>query len=196
VTVGRRILLSLVVVGVLGIVAGGGTYSSFSEVTQNDNNLFVAGSVSLGDNDGGSAVVSLSNAKPADSSTGCVTVTYSGSLPANVRLYGATTGTGLDQYVNLVVTRGTKSNATFDCSTFSPDATNYIGSGAGVVYSGTLQAFPDNFSGGIVDPTSGSPESWTTSEAHTYRIQVTLQNNAAAQGLNASQTFTWEARNQ
>ena len=43
---------------------------------------------------------------------------------------------------------------------------------------------------------SGSPETWTASEKHVYRIQVTLQNNAAAAGKNATQDFTWEARNQ
>jgi len=192
----RRILLSLVVLGVLGIVAGAGTYSSFSRVTQNDNNRFVSGTVSLTDNDSGAAVASLSNAHPTDSSTGCINVTYGGSLPATVRLYGTTTGTGLDQYLNVVVTRGTKSNATFDCSTFSADATNYIGQGAGVVYSGTLQGYADSYAAGLVDPTSGSPETWTNGETHAYRFQVTLQNNTAAQGLNASQVFTWEARNQ
>jgi predicted ribosomally synthesized peptide with SipW-like signal peptide len=190
-----RILISVIVVGLLGVVAGGGTYSSFSAVTQNDSNQFVAGSVLLSDNDGGGAVATLSNAKPADSSTGCVTVTFGGSLPSTVRLYGTTTGTGLDPYLNLVVTRGTKSNATFDCSTFAADATNYIGQGAGVIYSGTLAGWADDYTNGLVDPTSGSPESWTNGEAHTYKFQVTLANNAAAQGLNASQVFSWEARN-
>jgi hypothetical protein len=29
-----------------------------------------------------------------------------------------------------------------------------------------------------------------------YKFEVTLQDNAAAQGLDATQTLTWEARNQ
>jgi hypothetical protein len=65
-----------------------------------------------------------------------------------------------------------------------------------VVYNGTLQGYADNYAGGLVDPTSGSPENWTTGEKHVYKIQVTLQNNAAAAGKNATQDFTWEARNQ
>jgi hypothetical protein len=47
-----------------------------------------------------------------------------------------------------------------------------------------------------VDPTAASPESWATNEVHVYRFQVTQQNNALAQGKNATQTFTWEARNE
>ena len=126
-------------------------------------------------------------------------MTYTGSLDAAVRLYGTTTGTGLDQYLDLKVTRGTysPSNPGFDsCTNFTADATNYIGAGAGVVYNGTVQGYADDYAGGLVDPTSGSPETWTSGEKHAYKIQVTLQNNAAAAGKNATQDFTWEARNQ
>jgi len=49
---------------------------------------------------------------------------------------------------------------------------------------------------GLVDPLSGSPESWTTGESHVYRLDVTLQSNFAAQSKTAAQVFRWEARNQ
>lgn len=70
-----------------------------------------------------------------------------------------------------------------------------MGAGAGVVYSGTLQSFPDDYTSGLVDPTPGSPESWTNGETHTYKFVVSVQDNNSAQGKNATQTFTWEARN-
>ena len=45
-----------------------------------------------------------------------------------------------------------------------------------------------------MDPVAATPESWTTGEVHAYRFEVTLTNDAA-QGLDATQSFTWEARN-
>lgn len=195
----RRILtkvgLTMLVLGLVGTVAGIGTWSAFSATTGNAGNSFSAGTVTLGDDDAGTAMLSLATAKPGDSDTSCIVVTYTGSLAATVRLYGTTTGTGLDQYLDLTVTRGTKSTAFDGCTDFTADATNYIGAGAGVVYNGTLQGFPDSYVAGQVDPTSGSPESWTNPESHAYRFVVTVQDVSAAQGLNATQTFTWEARN-
>ena len=193
---GWKAALSLLVVGLLGIALAG-TWSAFSATTDNEGNTFSAGTVTLSDNDAGSAIFTLSGAAPGNSDTGCITVSYTGSLPSTVRLYGTTAGTGLDQYLDLKITRGTFSTApAFDsCTGFTADATNYIGAGAGVIYNGTLQGFADNYTAGLVDPTAGTPESWTNPESHVYQIQVTVQDNDAAQGKNATQTFTWEARN-
>jgi hypothetical protein len=65
-----------------------------------------------------------------------------------------------------------------------------------VIYNGTLQAFPDDYASGLVDPLAGSPESWTTDEVHVYRLTVTLQSNFGAQNKDATQAFRWEARNE
>jgi hypothetical protein len=136
---------------------------------------------------------------PGNTTSGCIKVIYDGSLPASVRLYGTTTGSGLDQYLNLTVTRGSYNApepAFKSCTNFQADSTDYLGSGAGVVYSGTLQGYPDNYGSGLVDPTSGSLESWITGEDHVYRFDVTLQSDFSAQNKDATQTFTWEARNE
>lgn len=190
-----KVLLTLAVVGVVGATLRG-TYSAFSSTTSNSGNAFSAGSVVLGDNDANAALLSLSNAKPGSSSTGCIKVTYTGSLAATVRLYASVTGS-LAQYLTLTVTRGTDSAPSFSsCTNFTADSTNYIGSGAGVVYSGLLSAFPTTYAAGLVDPTSGSPASWATSEAHSYKFVVSLNDNNAAQGLSSTASFTWEAQNQ
>jgi hypothetical protein len=190
-----------IAVAVVALVpaAGGATYAAFHATSSNDGNRIEAGSVKLSDNGDGSAMVSLASAVPGDTTSACVQVTYDGSLAATVRLHGTTTGTGLDQYLALKVTRGTYSPsapAYKSCTNFQPDGTDYIGSGNGVVYNGTLQGYPDDYASGLVDPTSGSPESWSTGEVHVYRIDVTLQQNFAAQGKDAAQVFRWEARNQ
>ena len=179
--------------------AGSATYAAFRATNSNGNDLVEAGSVKLSDNGDGSSMLSLSTAVPGDTTSACIKVTYDGSLPATVRLHGTTTGSGLDPYLDLKVTRGvyTPSTPAFkSCTNFQADGTNYIGAGNGVIYNGTLQGYPDDYASGLVDPLSGSPESWTTGEVHVYKLDVTLQSNFAAQTKDATQTFRWEAKNQ
>jgi predicted ribosomally synthesized peptide with SipW-like signal peptide len=196
----RRILLSVLAVGVIAAAAGFGTFAAFSSSTSNGGNSFAAGTVLISDDDGGAGVlVSLANAKPGDSATGCIKVTYTGSLAANVRLYGTVTGT-LAPYLNVTVTRGTGAAGFPGCGAFSADGTNYIGAGAGVIYSGLLSAYPSTYAAGTVDPAScGSPpcgaQSWTNPSNHVYKFVITLANDNNAQGLSSNATFTWEAQN-
>jgi predicted ribosomally synthesized peptide with SipW-like signal peptide len=185
------------VVSAFGLAAGAATHAAFTDTTTNDGDTFTAGSVDIDDDDGGIALVGLTAGNPGDTDTGCITVTYNGSLDSTVRLYGTTAGTGFDQYITLTVERGTWSGAppAFEgCTGFTPDATDYIGAGAGVVYTGTMADYPDAFAAGIVDG-GGTPETWTTGESRPYRFTVTVDDADGAQTLNATQTFTWEARN-
>ena len=196
----RKVLLLVLVVGVTSTIAGSGTFSAFSSTTSNPSNAFTAGTVTITDNDGASSVISLSNAKPTDSSTGCIRVSYSGSLDANVHLYASVSGS-LAQYLTLTVTRGTDSSPSFaSCTNFTPDTANYFGNGAGVIYSGQLNSFPSTYAAGIVDPVNcGSPpcsaQTWQSGNAHSYKFVISLNNNNSAQGLSSTATFTWEAQN-
>lgn len=194
-TFARAILIALL----LALLAVGSTVAALNSATSNENNSLAAGSVLIDDNDGGTAMFSLSGLEPGGTDTACIKVTSTGSLDASVRLYGTTTGTGLDQYASLTVTRGTYTapEPAFDsCTNFSADSTTYIsGQSSGVIYAGSLEGFPDSWSAGLVDPYSAAPESWATNEAHVYKFQLTLGDNATAAGKNATQAFTWEARN-
>jgi predicted ribosomally synthesized peptide with SipW-like signal peptide len=191
----QLLLTALILVGI-AVVTTVATYSAFSSTTSTSGNTFAAGTVLIGDNDLGSAMLALPNAKPGDSDTSCITLTYTGTLDSSVRLYATVSG-GLAPYLNVTVTRGTDANPTFDsCTTFNPDSTDYIGSGNGVVYQGTLSGFPTSYAAGLVDPTSGSPETWQTDEVHVYRFVISLANDNGAQGQTATAGFTWEARNQ
>ena len=194
-----RRLGALCVLALLVPAAGGVTFAAYTATGANGGNALEAGSVKLSDNGDGSSMLSLTGALPGDTTSACIKVTYDGSIPSTVRLHGTTTGTGLDAYLDLKVTRGTYSPsapAFKSCTNFQPDGTNYIGAGNGVIYNGTLQGFPDDYASGLVDPLSGSPESWTTGESHVYRLDVTLQTDFAAQSKTAAQAFRWEARNQ
>jgi hypothetical protein len=191
----QKLIASVVVLALVGLGAGY-AYATFTSSTSNAGNTFAAGTVTLSDNDSGSAMLALAAAKPGDTDVSCVRITYSGSLPATVRPYGTTTGTGLDAYLTLTVTRGVLPSGTFDnCTGFTADVTNHIGAGAGVVYNGTLQGFADTYAAAATDPTTASRETWTTGETHDYKFQITLANTDAAQGKTASQTFVWEASN-
>jgi hypothetical protein len=191
----RNLLLLVLLFAAAAATAGKVTYSAFVSTTSSPGNAFASGTVSIRDDDGGGALLTLNAAKPGQSNTGCIEVTYDGSLDAKVRLYATVSG-ALAPYVTLTVTRGTHAAPAFkSCTGFTADQTNYIGAGAGVVYSGALSQFPASWTAGIEDPTSGSAETWTTSEAHSYRFVVSVNDDNANQGLSASMTFLWEAWN-
>ncbi len=185
---GARIRSFLVGALAVGLIAfgSGGTYAAFFSRTSNGGgagNAFSTGTVNLSDNDGGGALFSVSGMRPGDPPrTGCITVSYGGSLDADVRLYGTVSSTGVEQYIDLKVETGTSTTGFGDCSGFSPIST---------LFNDTLSAYPGGWGSGIVDPWNV----WTTGESHAYRFTVSLRNTTAAQGKTASVTFGWEARN-
>jgi hypothetical protein len=196
----RRVMLVAILAAVtVAISAGGVTFAAYIATTETPGNDIEVGSVKLDDNDSGTALLSLVGAEPGAADSGCIGVTFGGSLPSTVRLYGSTSGSGLDEYLDLVVTRGSYSGADPGpgaCTGFQPDPVDYTGDGLGVVYAGRLSAFPNDFAGGIGDPPSGTAETWVEGERHVYRLEVSLRHDHDASGLDTTQSFTWEARNE
>ena len=192
----RRWAGSVAVLAALAVSSAVATRAAFVDTTASTANSFAAGTVDVGDNDADGAVLSLANAAPGATDTGCLRVTYTGTLDAGLRLYGTISGS-LAPYLTLTVTRGTDTSPSFrSCAGFTADTADYLGSGAGVVYSGALSGFPATFAAGVVDPPSGPVETWTTGEARSYRFAITLGSDPGAAGLSATAAFTWEARNQ
>ena len=179
----------------LGILAGAvlltgafivtASIAAFSDTTDNTGNTWSTGTVILEDNDLGAAMFTVTGMKPLDVVEKCIVVTYKGTLlPADVLLYGVSGGSGLDAYLDLVIDEGT--GAAFgNCSGFS--FTSNIFTGTLTSFAATHTNFGDG--AGIWSP-SANPES------KTYRFTVTLQDDNAAQTLDATATFTWEAQNQ
>jgi hypothetical protein len=191
----RKLLVSLVLVGLLGGIGGWTTFSAFSSATSNTGNSFAAGTVNVGSNDAGSAMYQVSNTKPGDSVTSCIKVTYTGSLDASVKLYASTVG-ALGAYINLTVTPGTGS------PTF-PTCTGFVAAAGGPIYTGTLLNFAgtytNNSTGLATNP--GTATKWVTNDSVVYQFTLTLQDNNSANGgttalTTGSHSFTWEARNQ
>ncbi|MGC1167151.1 MAG: hypothetical protein WA862_13705 [Solirubrobacterales bacterium] len=183
------------VIGVLGGFATLGVYGLFSATTQNSGNEVASGTVELSDNDSGSALYSATGVRPGDSVTRCLKTTYTGSLPALVRLYSPSTPGPLAQYIDLTITQGTQASATFpSCTGFSPDAT-------GAIFTGSLQSFEqtrNSYANGVATVPAGK-SSWGTGEALVYRVQATLQASApdSSQGWSSGvHSFVWEARSQ
>lgn len=190
----RKILLTIALLGLVGLVAGVGTFSAFSSTTSNDANTFAAGSVVLTDNDSGSAMYQVSDAKPGDSATACITVTYSGTLTSNVRLYTTSTIGSLGSHLNLKVTPGTGTVA------FGSSCTNFTADPGGTIYDGTLANFASTHSGfasGLVLTNASGNAVWSQNDAVVYKFEITLpSSNTTAQGLTTNaHSFTWEAQN-
>lgn len=188
----RALLLVTALVG--GVVSSGAlvwhaSYAAFVGSTENSGNSWTAGSVTLSDDDAGAALFDVTGLTPG-SSTGsphCITVTYSGDVPASVKLYSADATGDLAQYINLTIDQGTGGSFA-DCTGFVADA-------GGPIFTGTLQAFGtahNDFANGV-----GTFEPTTNPSTKVYRFAYTLDaaTPSTAQGDNATATFTWESQN-
>jgi hypothetical protein len=190
-----KVLLTALCVGALGSLAAMGVFGAFSSTTTNAGNTITAGTVAIADNDAGAAMYSLTAAKPGESVSKCIKVTYTGSLDADVRIYTQSAIGSLGQYVDLTITPGSQTTPSF------PSCTGFVADSGGAIYTGTLQSFgtaKNSYANGVVDY-PGTGTKWATGESVIYQVTATLQASApdAAQGLTTgAHTFTWEARNQ
>jgi hypothetical protein len=190
-----KVLLTALCVGALGSLAAMGVFGAFSATTTNAGNTITAGTVSIADNDAGAAMYSISNAKPGESVSKCIKVTYTGSLDADVHIYTTSTIGALGQYVELTITPGSQTTPSF------PSCTGFVADSGGALYSGTLANFAtakSSYANGVVDY-PGTGTKWAANESVVYQVTATLQSSApeAAQGATTgAHTFTWEARNQ
>ncbi len=190
-----KVLRTLLLLGIVACIAGAGVFSAFSSQTENPGNTITTGTVLIEDNDGGTALYAMAAAKPGESKTSCIKVTYKGSLPSTVKLFTPSTIGALGPYVNLKVEAGTQATSTFpSCNEFTPAASP-------TVYEGTLSAFATEhgtYANGITtNPASATK--WETNNSVVYRFTATVSSSApnSAQGATTgTHAFTWEAQNQ
>lgn len=164
-----------------GVLVSQASHSAFSATTDNPGNNWSSGTVALRDDDQGVAMFEVTNLKPGDTGTKCITVTSDGTLPSDVKLYttGAAQTNGLDAHLNLTITRGAT------CA----DAGEQV-------YSGSVQGLTSaatDFSNGIGTwGTAGTPGE---SNAYTFTYTLDAATPNSAQGGKASLNFVWEAQN-
>lgn len=182
------------VLGVLlsGVMVLTTSRAAFSAQTQNTGNEISVGNVALSDDDNGSAMFSVTDMAPGDTSQACIEVTYEGSIadPSAVKLYsdGFLDSDALADELDITVEVGTA--GTFaDCGVFESAAFSTI------FATNTLTNFDtthSNYTNGVVgwDPAS-------TPESRTFRFTIALPSDTpdTVQGDSVTDLiFTWEVQ--
>jgi hypothetical protein len=187
----RKIFRTVWILGIVAVISAVGAFSAFSSQTDNPGNIVTAGSVVISDNDGGSALYTITNAKPGSTQTSCIRVLYTGTLDADVKLYTPSTVGALAPYVNLKIEPGTQATPSFpSCTGFTPDGA--------AIFDAALSTFPTTYAGGVVD-NPGSTTKWVTNDAVVYRVTATVAASipdAQQGGTTGLHTLRWEAQNQ
>jgi hypothetical protein len=132
------------------------------------------------------AAVSLNSVLPGESAAYCIAVTSTGTVPAEVRLYGGGTSAtkSMDAYIKLSWVAGTGGGTYGDCAGFVP---------SGPTSDSTLSTFPTSWATGVLPwALTGA----SGAENRTYRLTYTVNPNAPAstKGGNVVVTFTWQAQ--
>lgn len=174
----------------LGLLGSGalvwhGTDAVFTATTPNASNSWSVATVTLSDNDGGSAMFNLSNLLPGSTGANCIVVTYGGSVGTAVKLYAsaAADASTVAQYVDLVIEEGT--GGTFNnCAGFAT---------SGTIYTGTLATFTstkNSYANGV--------GTWAPAGAASkvYKVSYTLNASTpnTKQGATTTATLQWEAQ--
>lgn len=188
----RRARLAALPLAVLaaGAVVATTSYAAFSSTTSNDDNGWETGSIRLTDDDSGAALFRVSGVQPGDTGTRCITVTSTGSLPSQVRLYGAGASdtNGLASHLVLSVEQGTGST-TPSCTGFTAASTG------GNLTTGTLADFTADHTSWDTGLPTWSPTGAAT-ESRSFRVTWKLETEApnTVQESRADVDLVWEAR--
>jgi predicted ribosomally synthesized peptide with SipW-like signal peptide len=187
----RKVLLTLVVVGVLGSLAVYGTYSAFTATTTNNGNSFAAGTVAIQDDSGlATALFGVSNAAPGTATQKCIRIKYMGSLASTVHMYIPSVTNGGQFQVQVERGSGLSNLGTRgDCTGFSAGSTAFA--------TADLSTLPSAYTGGL--PGKAADAAWAQNDAVDYRITMQPKDdptpNAHASAVSTGAfSITWEAR--
>ena len=185
----HKILLTVLVVGLAGVLAGFGVFAAFSSTTSNTDNTFAAGSIALTDNDGGTTALFDTAVDgplmPGDYDR-CIRVSYGSSIDATVKLYtSAITGTGND--VDVTVDQSATGDA-MDCSDFGTSTNVFAAAPLS-----TLDNSADWSTGITVNP--GVATKWVDGDSVTFRFRITVGEDDGGKTVDPFDV-TWEAQNQ
>ena len=193
----KTVLRALLGVGAAGAIAAFGTFSAFSSTTDNPGNEIATGTVAIGDNNAtGTKLIDIPAAKPGAPYERCIVVTYTGTLPADVKLTMPSTVGALANDLELDVTTGTlppSTTAFKDCSGFTPDAGANLYGDNPLDTLGTF-ASHNNWATGLLHNPGG--DSWSQGEKVAYRFRVSVQDDAPQGVSTGAFTVKWEAQNQ
>jgi hypothetical protein len=179
----RTVVVAGLIAGVLasGMLVWGSSNALFNGKTMQPTNSWAAGTVSVSDDDASAAMFTVSGILPGDSGSKCITVTYTGNVNADVRLYATLTGTGLGTYIDTVIDQGTGGSFA-SCTSF---ATEVSTSGTMATFAAARTNFATGF--GTWAPTANG-------QTRTYRVAWAMQPDNGGISKTANLTLTWEAR--
>jgi hypothetical protein len=207
----RTLLAAAVPVGLVlsAALVWQSTAAAFTASTDNLGNQWQAGSVVLADNDGAAALFDSSRdsaLKPGSTRPRCIRVDYTGSLPADIKLYVTTPGptTTLDPYLVVSIERG---QDVTPATTVAPDCTGFTPTPGTATFAwngapaNDVTADASRTLGALKtaarDWTSGLPVASSVAQGTslTFRITYSVVDSNSAQNAATTANFTWEARN-
>jgi hypothetical protein len=211
-TATRTVLAAAVPIGLVlsAAVVWQSTSAAFTATTDNPNNSWQAGSVVLGDSDGGAALFDTTTdgaLKPGSYGSRCIRVDYTGTLPADIRLYVTTPAAGattLDPYLVMSVEQGQNvaagTTVAADCSIgFTATATPTFlfntksasdGTADQTKTMSTLKSTRADYGTGFAVGTA------VPTDTHlTFRITYSVKDDNLAQNTQSKASFNWEAHN-
>jgi spore coat-associated protein N len=167
-----------VVLTAVGIAVGSG--ADFTAQTANPSNTFASGTLTMSNSKDAAAILTASNMKPGDSSTGTVDIQNTGTLVGTFSLSRSALSNSdatfpMAEKLNLVVK---------DCGDFSA-GTPTCDVGDPAKYTGTLAAMSSSVGLGT----------FAASDKHRYQFAVTFDSSAGNdyQGDSSTATFQWNA---
>lgn len=137
-------------------------------------NVWSQGELAVGEEPVAAGLFDVEAMLPGQPELRCIMLRYDGSRPrADVRFSAAALRGPLASHLDVLIETGAT------CADFAP---------ASVVYDGTLAGLPRTY--------RDAAATWTATpgERRAWRFRVTLHDDPAAQGLEASARFVWEAR--
>ncbi len=164
----RKVLVPLATMLAAGAIAVG-SGASFTSTTSNSISAVTAGTLTQDNSKDAAAIFTIPNMKPGDTVDASLTLTNTGSLPANFTLK-----------------EPTSANA-FTADKLKLTITDTTGGGAAQVWTG-------NF-GAILNTDTLALGEFAAGEARTYEFKVHLESSTGNgdQGKTASATYTWDA---
>lgn len=105
----KKLVLSIVLVGLLAFGAGLGTFAWFTSTDSSDGNVFATGTLELTATEDGAGKLEFDNAQPGDSVERTLTIDNAGSLALRYKLIPTLTATDseLEDDLVLIIMNGT-----------------------------------------------------------------------------------------
>jgi hypothetical protein len=175
-----RRTIAVLAAALLAVAVAIGSGANFTAQSANPGNTFASGTLTMSNSKDNQAILTASNMKPGDSTTGTVDIQNTGSLSgtfslSRTNLTNSDATNPMSAKINLVVK---------DCGDFS-SGTPTCDAGDPTKYSGTLTAMSSNVGLGT----------YAANEKHRYEFTSTFDSSAGNeyQGDDTSATFQWDA---